>query len=354
MFFKFPVDGDMLNAHDGETNENRLYVRVHVMELPGSEIYINRIKAAYINGLYEAVVPLDGYRNTLKAYNATSLESREIVVYWLKNATNKFRLSLDDNIWCLQDLAKNAHIYKSIFENPYFALYKKAHDLYQAKVHMNIYYQCDGFDLTMMPEKFKGEFQANSDWFHFAFHAKQNDPPRPYLNTTFDEILHDFDRIMEQVHRFAGQEIQPVTTVHWGECTREGVRALRARGLRCLMGYFWTERNIPTVSYYLDLGQTLNLAGRNFWKDNREDIVFGRIANVLNTGPLKDIIPQLEREKEDPQKNGFMELMIHEQYFYPKYESYLPDYEDRVLSSVKWAVENGYRPAWVSDCVFER
>jgi hypothetical protein len=352
--FLFPVDGDMLNSRDGAERAGRLYVTVRAAAPPHDRLYVNNTAMAYGGGVHTAEIPLDGYRNTLTLYNADSRETAEVVVFWMKDATERYRFSLDDNIWCLRDLAKNAGTYKSAFDNPYFAIFKKANELYGTKVLMNIYYQCDGFDLTMMPDTYKEEFQANSDWFRFSFHAKQNDPPSPYKNTSYDNIAGDYDAVIREIRRFAGQEnIPPVTTIHYGECTREGVRALRARGIRCLIGWYQLPKNIPYVSYYFDLGQTLNIRGRNFWRDNREDMVFGRITSVLNLGKLHDIRPFLEAEKSDPHKGGFMELMIHEQYFYPDYVIYLPDFEERVLTGIRWAHENGYRPSWIEDFVFE-
>ena len=40
----------------------------------------------------------------------------------------RFRISSDDNILFLQDINKNKDTYSSIFENPYLAMYKMAHD----------------------------------------------------------------------------------------------------------------------------------------------------------------------------------------------------------------------------------
>ena len=54
--------------------------------------------------------------------------------------------------------------YMSIFDDPYLAMYRDLHDRYGSHVHMHIYYQTvDGnFNLSMFPDKYKAEFQANS------------------------------------------------------------------------------------------------------------------------------------------------------------------------------------------------
>jgi hypothetical protein len=44
---------------------------------------------------------------------------------------------------------------------------------------------------------------------------------------------------------------------------------------------------------------------------------------------------------------------MHEQYFYPYYEGYQPDYRQKVMTAVKWATDNAYKPAFLSECVFE-
>ena len=353
MHFIFPIDGDMLNRYDAVKGAGRTHVNVRVAALPHGELYVNRVKLTEKNRVYSADVPVYGYRNTLALYDAQTNETKKIVVYWADGAVGTYRLWLDDNIWCLKDLAANADTYKSLFDNPYFALYKKAHEQTGAKVHMNIYHRCDGFDLSMMPDKYKNDFKDNADWLRLAFHARQNDPDRIYRNASFDEIYADYDMVVNEIRRFAGQHIAPTMVLHWAVCPAEGVRALRAHGIRILMALPDAPGNIPRESYYHDLGQTLNLMRRNFWKDNAEDMVFGRVNIILNTGSYERILPFLDTEKTDPHRGGSMELLIHEQYFYPHYSHYLPDYEKRVMMAVKWAAEHGYKPAWLEDCVLE-
>ena len=51
-------------------------------------------------------------------------------------------------------------------------------------------------------------------------------------------------------------------------------------------------------------------------------------------------------------KGAYIDLLIHEQYFYPFYSNYQPDYKEKVLTAVKWAADKGYEPAFLGDCVF--
>ena len=38
--------------------------------------------------------------------------------------------------------------------------------------------------------------------------------------------------------------------------------------------------------------------------------------------------------------------------FIPSYFNYQPDFREKVMTAVKWAADNGYKPAFLSECVF--
>ena len=61
----------------------------------------------------------------------------------------------------------------------------------------------------------------------------------------------------------------------------------------------------------------------------------------------------LDAAKAAHPNKGFVEVMIHEQYFYPAYKAYLPDYAQRIFSACRWCRENGYTPAFTSGVLFE-
>ncbi len=163
--FIFPVDGDCLNSRDGNLCGNTLAFTVKVKAPEGHEVYICGKKAEYDGVCYTAEAEIAGYRNALTAEDKTIGECEKITVFKLNDVVGKYRVSSDDNILFLQDLTKNKDTYKSIFENPYLAVYKKAHDLYGAKVHLNLFYEfipnehftqhTEYFNLTMMTDKFK-------------------------------------------------------------------------------------------------------------------------------------------------------------------------------------------------------
>jgi len=361
--FITPRDGDMLSSVSGIEKDGSLYIKVLVEAPEKASITVNGIKAVYNDACYEAEVPLDGYRNTITAVCGCGAEEK-IAVYWLKNAANKFALSVDDNIWAFADLTKNQDKYTSIFDNAYLNVYKKAHDTYGTTVRLNLFYEMDNkcglnmygpFNLSMMTEKFKDEFKANSDWLHLAFHAYSEFPDNPYVNADYAKMKNDYQKIIAEIKRFAGEEvIEYATTNHWGSGNPEVVRAERAQGLRTLMGYLDLDSEGKSfVSYYLTPSQIMHANEYGFWKDHSEDMIFGKIDLVLNNFTPEEIVEKLSQAKEKYPKKGFVEVMIHEQYFYPSYASYLPDFAERILTACKWCRENGYTPAFVSDVVFE-
>ena len=364
--FVFPVDGDCLNSRDGRLTDNVLCITARVEAPENHDVYICKTKAEYKDGFYSADVCISGYRTTLVAEDNTSSERAEIAVFKLNDAEGKYRVSSDDNILFLQDLTKNKDVYSSIFENPYLAVYKKAHDLYGAKVHLNLFYEfiptddfkehTEYFNLTMMTDKFKEEFKANSDWLKLAFHAKSEYPDMPYKNTTFEEITEDCIKVCSEIIRFAGKEcINDTTTIHWGEVNREGVRALRALGFKSLTGYLtFNADGTPLVAYYLNKEQVRHADTRDFWYDKDEDMMFARIDLVTNIGTYEYVMSQIKEIVAHPNRGGFVSTMIHEQYFHKDYKGYLPDFENRVLDVCKYLYDNGYKGAHVSDMVTEK
>ena len=353
IMFLSPVDGDMLNEYDGKAVDAGLLIKVTISAPSGSRIRVNGVKARYADGIFQVDIKLKDYSNFLELTEGKSGYKERINVFWLRHYANRYRFSIDDNIWFLQDISDNAEKYKSIFENPYLGFIKKVHDTYGTKFHLNIYYQTEGFNLSQMTVKFKNEWKTNAEWLELSFHALANDPDRPYIKASYEQVQKDCALVVDQIKRFAGEEVLgPETTLHWGEATVEACRALRDAGYTVLAGYFNVDDNQSPVSYYLTEEQRRHLKSRFIWRDNREGLIFARIALVVNTVKLDEIIPYLNNVKKTFNPH-YIDLMIHEQYFYPHYVAYQPDWSDKVMTAVKWAVDNGYKPAFLKESVFE-
>jgi hypothetical protein len=112
------------------------------------------------------------------------------------------------------------------------------------------------------------------------------------------------------------------------------------------------DNNLPPCSYYLDVEKRRHINKRLIWRDNKERIIFVRCAIIIDVFKLENIVPFLDELKKDPHRSAYIDLLMHEQYFYTFYPSCQPDYRQKVLAAVKWAVNNGYEPAFLEECVF--
>ncbi len=343
-----PVDGAILNHNDGETTATGLRIIVRGSSRLAGPVRINNISVPVHEGRFQAPLTLSSRETKIVAEGAG--HRHEITVFWDRDAFKRYRVSTDDNIWFLKDIALNAATYNSIFDNAYLGFWRQMHVKYGTKVHFNIYYETQGFNLSQMPDKFRPEWQKNADWIHLTFHARGNDPDRPYIHASPERVRQDYRLVIGEIERFAGKELSsPITTVHWGTITRASARALHAEGVRGLVGYFELDDDMPSVCYYLPLAQARYLMGRDYWEDMQEDLLFVRHDMVINLFPLADIVPRLEQVAADPHQAEIMELMIHEQYFYPDYVAYEPDYRQRVERAIAWVTQHGYKPVFYSE-----
>ena len=75
---------------------------------------------------------------------------------------------IDDVIWLMRDLTKSPQ--KSLFDNPFMAMLREAHEKFSLKVQLNLFYRTDfyyggeEFTLADMTDSYKKEWEENSDW----------------------------------------------------------------------------------------------------------------------------------------------------------------------------------------------
>ncbi len=260
------------------------------------------------------------------------------------------RFSVDDCIWFLRDTALHAE--RSIFENGFLRLWRDLHERYGVKVGFNVYYEDldTGWTIARMPDRFRDEWRDNADWLRLTFHARADRPEMPYVSSSYDEVARDCRQVTDEIVRFAGKEVlSACTTLHWGMATREGCRALRDNGYEALVGYFETRDGKPWVAYYLDEERTRYLNTHDTWRDDETGLLFIKHDLVLNLYPVDEIVPRLDAVYSDPNQSEVLELMIHEQYFYPRFAGYQPDAAEKVRLAAEWVASHGYRWAFYED-----
>jgi len=297
----------------------------------------------------------------------------------------------DDVIWVFRDLAK--HRPKSAFDNPFLAMFKEAHDKYGAKIQLNIFletddrYEGEKFHISDMPDIYKDEFAAASDWLKFGLHARSEFPDSPYLNADYEEAKRDFTELKKQILRFASEENFALAMCpHWLPLSYEACVAAKEVGIKLMDVTYGErvpfERGIVTASdeerflqgtkphsslfrrqirgdrYYTSLAGYNHLNTEECARldntsrsqlDEKTGLYFKRycITHVLNMTKLEDIEPTFK---------PFMDYEVfcfanHEQYFYSDYFNYLPDYRDRVLKACEYVHENGFEFIFFEDLV---
>lgn len=355
-----PIDGAILNRHDGKQNSSGLEIEVRGIAPWKSKVTVNDVEAdvvrdgcwSYDRFSCNLVLREKENKVVARAESGGQASTDEITVLWDKNSFKRYRFSTDDNVLFLKDLTVNASRYRSIFDNEYLAFWRQMHEAYGARIQFNIYYQTEGFNISQMPTKYRDEWQENADWIRLTFHALQDDPPNPYIKATYQEVQHDYWLVTREIERFAGKSLlSPFTTGHFGEATLEGCKALRDSGIMGLVGYFIIDPNIekPKVSYYLDADKTIYLNGRDYWKDAENDIFFIKHDLVINLLEPAEIKPTLDSVASNPHRSELMEVMIHEQYFNKGYQWYEPDVKERVIATLNWLKDNDYKSVFYDE-----
>jgi len=260
------------------------------------------------------------------------------------------RFSVDDCIWFLRDTA--LYCKASLFENGFLRFWRELHEAYGVKVQFNVYYEDGdtGWTLADMPDKFRKEWASCSNWMRLTFHARADLPPMPYRDAGYEHVQADYRLVTDEIRRFAGEELlSACTTVHWGMATKQGCIALRDSGIEALVGYFRFYDGKPWVAYYLDAEQTAYLSTHDTWKDEETGLLFIKHDLVLNEVRLHEVLPNLNEILRRPNESEVMELMIHEQYFYPRFSHYQPDAAEKVRIAAEWVTNQGFRWAFYED-----
>ncbi len=348
----YPRNGDILNRHDGAESSEAMIIEVRGTAPAGSEVHVNGWRATLRGESFRCAVPL-GRRETrivAKARRGGREHQAAITVLWDRGSRKRYRFSIDDNIEFLKDLGLGD--YGSLFDHWYMAFWRDMHRRFGAKIHINIYYQTTGFNLTELSDRFKGEWQDNADWLRLTFHALQNKPDRIYKDATYEQMARDFRLVTNQIRRFAGEELlSNFTTVHWAEAPLAACRALREGGIDGLIGGFWNaQRGGYRTAYYLDPDDARHLGARDYWKDVDEGFIFVRCDAVVNNLRLTNVRSHLDAVAQNNHRSELMELLIHEQYFrrdLPR--NFQPDVQRKVITALEWVTERNYKPVFWGD-----
>ena len=293
---------------------------------------------------------------------------------------------IDDVIWVFRDLTRQRPA--SIFDHHFLKTLKDTHDATGLKVQMNVFYRTssfygtDDFSLSDMTDAYKTEFEANSDWLKFSFHAKEEFPDYPNINIDYDDIKELFLMMEREVIRFAGEKSWQKKSLctHWLPLSKDACKALYDCGAKMVCAtcgkteeYNGDVNSLP-YGHAARLLQNRKPETKVFFRESRDVAIersvcgwnhiseeqFEATANTLdvikdedtgilfkvycNTGTInlcknlteveEDIIPALDYE--------YLGFLIHEQYYYPDYYAYQPDAAEKVHHAAKLVASAGF------------
>ncbi|MCD6219561.1 hypothetical protein J7K43_04150 [Candidatus Calescamantes bacterium] len=348
---EFPFHGAILNWRNAERIPEGLRIRVEGIASLGSEVKVNG-KRAERKGerFYQDILLKDREEEIVALAKSPYGEERHsIKVIWDINSKPRYRFTIDDNIFFLKDIAQKG--YPSLFDCFYLKGLRELHRKYGTKFALNIFYASeDGFTLSQFPDKYKEEWKDNSHWLKLSFHAYKEFPDRPYQYAPFQKLAQDFDKVREEIIRFAGEETYaPTTVVHWGMVPPEGLKVLKERGVKALSGYFIKTGAGWDVNYLLDDIRSEYLSRHDALMDWETGIVFSRIDLICNLTPSADIPRILNSLAGSPQTAEIMDLLTHEQYFWKFYSNFIPDHFERLETAIRWVTEHDYEPVFLHD-----
>lgn len=347
-----PFHGAVLHARLGREVAGGLEIGVRGVAPPGATVLVQGKPAVRDENRFEGSAILKDRETTIVAAVQGEAESQEsrLRVIWDRHSQKRYRFSIDDNSFFLRDITQQG--YRSLFDCFYLKMLRDLHAKYGTRFTLNIYYTTgEDWNLRQFPAKYRGEWQDNAEWLRLAFHAYANDPPRPYQDAPVEKLLADLDLVNGEIHRFAGPETySPPTVIHFGMTRPEAWKPLYERGSRVLGGYFRQSRDKKwDINYRMDDVRSEWLSRHDLLKDFPSGIIFSKVDIVVNSTPLDEIVPVLEPVVGDPRTGEIVDLLTHEQYFWPFYHNYLPDHAQRLDLAIGFVTGLGYKPAFLQD-----
>ncbi len=345
----YPFHGAVLNHRHGRQTDAGLLVEVRGTAPSGAAVLVNGIPAHRDGECFSAAISLTRFENDIRA-EVNGFQGRaehSVKVVWDRHSRRRFRFAIDDNIFFLRSLAQEKP--RSLFDNFYLRQLAALHREFGVKFSLNLFYRTPegDFDLGMMPDTWRSQFGDNNDWLRLTWHALAEFPDRPYQYADRNQVGADCDLIQAEIVRFAGAGAWcPPTIVHWGEMLPSALPALHRRGTPALSGFFQRPELRYEVSYGLDEARCAYLNGHDALMDFDSGLVFTRTDIIFNNTPLEQVESVLRPLIDDRDNGEYMDLLTHEQYFWPFYCNYVPDHAERIAAGLRLLTANGYAPVW--------
>lgn len=354
-------NGSVVNCFNAKKEGQGVVLQVVGAADVTADVTFNGIKAQRSNYLATAEVPITESRDAITMeidHPVQGKMQQTIQIRYDRNEEKRYNFFIDDNIFCMTDIAKERPA--SLFDHFYMKFLREMHQKYGTLFTLNMFYKNDHtpFELKDFPACYKTEFMDNADWLKLSFHAYSEFPDRPYQNASEEKLASDFDLLKSEICRFAGEaSFIPPVALHWSMAKPEGLDVLHEKGVRVLCAQFskpktsLTERNdgerIYDIGYFCSPEDFHQLEQTAMFHNFKHDITFLKSTLICNYYTPEQIVDVIHQEINN--NSGFLALETHEQYSYPYYFNYLPDHLQRIETSIRTATELGYKPVLFAD-----
>ncbi len=254
-------------------------------------------------------------------------------------------LSFDDVYECLKDITEQAGIYRSIFENDFFAWMQRMHETYGVVFSLytfNYFSKDPNYDISNLPNNYVDELVTNSNWLKFGFHAK--DDLKKYKEDEPENLKADYRKFLDAVMYATGQNEKSIDRIiRLGFCagTRNNILALKSMdmGIKGLLA-----ADDDRMVYYFGEKETRQIIEKGeFWS---EELLYLRSQTRMEyVSNIEEIITQI---------SGYtaprvIELFTHEVQW--NQQSGVEGYSILQLyeALIKWAYEKGYDFGFAQD-----
>ena len=380
--------GAILNHNHGIETASSLKITIGGISETGLPVKVNGKPAEMEGRNFTAEIELTQKYNDITASVLTpyGIYSQAMTLVWDKASYRRYSSYMDDHSFLFTELTRQRP--KRAFDHFYLAALKRIHDETGFQVTLNCFFRNDhdkdGYTLDQMPDIWKPEFEANSDWLKFSFHAYSEFPDRPYLEASAEEFGRDYDLVKNEIIRFAGENaFIPPVVIHWGNIHPAVAAETIRRGTRCYSGAFRARvMGGPSLSDRMKGGDMNQVQSRSIsgvdkaspteglkmhyehpeeadyvmkthrpYYDPSIGVIFFRGVLCGNLTPMAEIPKKMEHALNAAKKYGIeaFDFGTHEQYSFPSYPNYIPDHLDRIALTARLFTENGYKPCFINN-----
>ena len=263
--------------------------------------------------------------NTIQILGRRIKNEQQYIV--LNEKTKYVHLSIDDTIAIFEDLTENKDNYSSIFENKTLKFLRELNLKYGAVFSLYVFYEFQGMKLPNMTDKFKEEFERNSNWLKFGFHAYNQE--KDWKTIQQDEMKNDYSSVINELKRIVGENsITQIVRLDRFNITLENAKAISniEYGITGLLGADSADRE----NYYLNDEQSKMVHENEYYEDEDTNIYF--FDTDLRIENMND---NMEEQLNSMSEDNDLIIFTHEW----KLNNNI---KEKINKICEWAVENGY------------